>query len=151
MTCIANLFVWMFLIVRLYYKLVDNLSKCNYHLQCMHESYACRWFGKISRKNLFDGSNFEILYKKVIFSHSCFKLHINNHLQLSVYCVNIELFQNNSTFRMSGNIKNIVKIILVFSAWIQFMNRMKIVKHLRHCSTWINFSLIIYRKVNIRI
>lgn len=95
MTCIANLFVWMFLIVRLYY-LVDNLSKSNYHLQCMHESYACRWFGKISRKNLFDGSNFEILYKKVIFSHSCFKLHINNHLQLSVYCVNIVLFQNNS-------------------------------------------------------
>lgn len=94
MTCIANLFVWMFLIVRLYYKLVDNLSKCNYHLQCMHESYACRWFGKISRKNLFDGSNFEILYKKMIFSHSCFKLHINNHLKLSVYCVNIVLFQN---------------------------------------------------------
>lgn len=94
MTCIANLFVWTFLIVRLYYKLVDNLSKCNYHLQCMHESYAYRWFGKISRKNLFDGSNFEILYKKMIFSHSCFKLHINNHLQLSVYCVNIILFQN---------------------------------------------------------
>lgn len=94
MTCIANLFVWMFLIVRLYYKLVDNLSKCNYHLQCMHESYACRWFGKMSRKNQFDDSNFEILYKKMIFRHSCFKLHINNHLQLSVYCVNIILFQN---------------------------------------------------------
>lgn len=32
----------------------------------------------------------------MMFSHSCFKLHINNHLQLSVYCVNIVLFQNNS-------------------------------------------------------
>lgn len=95
MTCIANLFVCMFLIVRLYYKLVDNLSKCNYHLQCMHESYACRWFGKISRKNLFDGSNFEILYiKKWYLVILVLNLHINNHLQLSVYCVNIVLFQN---------------------------------------------------------
>lgn len=33
---------------------------------------------------------------KMMFSHSSFKLHINNHLQLSVYCVNIVLFQNNS-------------------------------------------------------
>lgn len=46
----------------------------------MYELDVCCWFGKISRKNLFDGSNFEILYKKW-----CLVIFVLNYILIIIY------------------------------------------------------------------